>query len=549
MNGTDSMGRRDFLKASAVVGTGAIAAATLAAQTASAKDVPAGGAVSDVAWDKETDVVVAGSGTAAMAALSAMGLGAESAIIFEKSGVWGGTTGMSGLGLWIPCAYCQADAGVEDDPETALEYMLQTSAGRVDESVVRGYVDAAPAFLEWTRDTYGWNWFVGMGMGGDYFDSYPGSSKGRTVFVKSDDGTRLWQAVEQLCEDAGVEVLFETPVTSLVIADDGSVVGVVATAKDGASLRVRANKAVVLGTGGFDHNQAMMRAFQPSLPRVTNAVMGNTGDGQLMGMAAGAGLSHMDTNWGLPCFLPDGVTEFDPQADIATDFAGNDWFMYRSKPNAIVVNKYGKRFGNEGSAYAIFNRSFEQWDSGLQEYRNLPAYFICDSEFTQYFALPGQAAPGDPLPGNFVQADTLEELAQALGIDPEGLADEVETFNQSAEKGEDPVWHRGEKDYDRETSADAVSGRDLPSMSLGPVATPPFYGALYVPGTCGTNGGLTTDADARVLDVWGEPIAGLYAVGNCSAGVSGGAYCGGGMTVGAGVVMAWVAARDALGAE
>ena len=92
-----------------------------------------------------------------------------------------------------------------------------------------------------------------------------------------------------------------------------------------------------------------------------------------------------------------------------------------------------------------------------------------------------------------------------------------------------------------------TSGRDLPSMSLGPVATPPFYGAVYVQGTCGTNGGLTVDANSQVLNVWGEPIAGLYAVGNCSAGVSGGAYCGGGMTVGAGAVMSWVAVRHMLG--
>ncbi|MBS5449861.1 MAG: FAD-binding protein [Coriobacteriia bacterium] len=530
------LSRRDFLASSAVVGTGAVTLAALAgaASPASAGETP---------WDKEADIVVVGSGTAAMGAISAMSLGAESVILLEKSGVWGGTSATSGCGSWVPCAYCQADAGVEDTPEMAREYMLKTTGGRVDESVALAYLDAAPKFVQWTHDTFDWEWYCGPN-GGDYFDAYEGSlGGGRTIFVKFDEGN-LWSHAEQIANDLGVEVLFETPATSLVTDETGAVVGVLATTKDGAELRVHAKKGVILGTGGFDHNLAMIKAFQPNRPYVTNASMGDTGDGHLMGMAVGADLAHMDTNWGLPCFY-DG--ELDPSADMVTDFRTNDWFMYRTKPNAIVVNKYGKRFGNESSAYAIFNRAWEEWDTGLQEYRNLPAYFICDSEFTQYFTLPGQAAVGDPMPEYVVSADTLEELAEKLGIDPEGLTAEVEAFNANAEKGADPQWHRGEKAYDQNTSADMTSGRDLPSMSLGPVATAPFYGALYVPGTCGTNGGLLVDANSQIVNVWGETIPGLYAVGNCSAGVSGGAYCGGGMTIGAGIVMSWVAVHHMLG--
>ena len=530
--------RRDFLKASAIMGTGAVTIAALAGNATSAR-------AEDDIWDKEADIVVVGSGTAAIAAISAMSYGAESVILLEKNGVWGGTTATSGQGSWIPCAYCQADAGVEDDPETALSYMLKTANGRVDESVARSYIENASAFVQWSHDTYGWEWYCGPN-GGDYFDNYEGSvGTGRTVFVSFDEGN-LWGHVQQLATDLGVEVLLETPATSLVSDDSGAVVGVIANDSSGTEIRIHAKKGVVLGTGGFDHNMAMLKAFQPCRPYVTNASAGDTGDGHLMGMAVGADLSHMDTNWGLPCFYQG---TFDQNADIVGDFYGNDWFMYRTKPNAVVVNKYGKRFGNESSAYAIFNRAWEEWDTGLQEYRNLPAYFICDSEFTQYFALPGQSAPGDPIPENFVVSDTLEELAEQLGIDPDGLKNEIDSFNANAEQGIDPVWHRGEKSYDQGTSADMTSGRDLPSMSLGPVATPPFYGAVYVPGTCGTNGGLTIDANSQVLNVWGEPISGLYAVGNCSAGVSGGAYCGGGMTVGAGAVMSWVAVRHILDIE
>ena len=530
------LNRRDFLGASAVVGTGVVGCAALAGSAA----LPA--LAAEATWDKEADVVVVGSGTAAFAAVSAMSLGAESAIVLEKSGVWGGTSAMSGCGMWVPGAYCQAEAGVEDDLDEAYAYMLKTAAGRADERVARAYIDNAPKFLEWTRDAYGWDWYCGPN-GGDYFESYEGAlDGGRTVFVKFDEGN-VWSHIEQIAADQGVEVLLETPAVSLVRDETGGVAGVLAHDKDGAELRIHAKKGVILGTGGFDHNQAMIKAFMPARPYVTNAAAGNTGDGHLMGMALGADVSHMDTNWGLPC-LSDAAT-FDPDADAVSSFAGNDWFHYRTKPNAIVVNKYGKRFGNESSAYAIFNRAFEEWDTGLQEYRNLPAYLIVDSEFMQYFSLSWDGS----VPEYVKQADTLEGLAEALGIDADGLLAEVEQFNANAELGLDPVWHRGEGGYDRATSADTVSGRSLPSMSLGPIATPPFYGALYVPGTCGTNGGLRTDENAQVVNVWGEAIPGLYAVGNCSAGVSGGAYCGGGMTVGAGSVMAWVAVRHILGIQ
>lgn len=88
---------------------------------------------------------------------------------------------------------------------------------------------------------------------------------------------------------------------------------------------------------------------------------------------------------------------------------------------------------------------------------------------------------------------------------------------------------------------------DLANPCLAPVATPPFYGAIYVPGTCGTAGGLTINENAQVVNALGEPISGLYAVGNCSSGVSGGRYVGGGISLGSGGVMGWVAVHHALG--
>lgn len=544
-----SISRRSFFEASAVIGMGAVALSTATSAKATEADV--------TVWDKEADIVVVGSGTAAVAALSAASYGAESVIVLEKGSMWGGTTGMSGQGCWLPCSYCQADIDVEDDPETALSYLLKTANGRVEESVARSFIDHAPAFSQWSHDEYGWNWSCSSTGAADYYDACEGATPiGRTLVV-SDLGMNLWTDIQtRLDENPQAEILMETPAVSL-ITDDGAVVGVIAE-QDGTQIRIHAKRGVVLGTGSFDHNAAMMHAYQPCRPYYTCEVQTNTGDGHLMGMAVSAATAHMDTNWGCPyLYNVDGdLDPFDPAMETTVGMY-SDAFYWRSKPNAVIVNRYGKRFGNESSAYPVFNRSFEEWDSGLQEFRNIPAFFIADSEYTKYYFLPGQGSvmdvlsgtqpePGLEIPAGYAVADTLEELAEKLGIDPEGFVTEMEEFNSHAAEGQDPKYHRGEKYYDLNTSLDKFSGRDLPSMCLAPVQTPPFYGVMVLPGTLGTCGGLQIDENAQVVNAFGEPIPGLYATGNCSSGVSGGAYSGGGMTVGAGAVMAWVAARHIM---
>jgi 3-oxosteroid 1-dehydrogenase len=181
-----------------------------------------------------------------------------------------------------------------------------------------------------------------------------------------------------------------------------------------------------------------------------------------------------------------------------------------------------------------------EWDSGDP-----------NSGFKDYYEpYKGFRAQGKdaPLPDNIFQADTLEEIANHFGIDAAALEGEVAAFNANALEGVDPAFHRGEKKGDLCIGAyHPYAAGELKNPVLAPVATPPFYASLYVPGTCGTNGGLKINEFAQVLDTKGEVIPGLYAVGNCTASISGGQYCGAGMTVGGGSVMAYIGARKALG--
>ncbi|MGV8084308.1 MAG: FAD-binding protein [Coriobacteriia bacterium] len=542
--------RRDFLKKTAIVGAGIASTGALAACSKNAA-----ASAESVKWDKEVDVLVIGSGTAAIAALSAKGFKSDaSVLLIEKSNLWGGTTGTSGAALWIPMNYWAVGEGYKDNRDDAIKYMKAASRGRGNDALIEAYIDNGSKYLEWTHEKFGWDWVYGGGD--DYFQGLPGTTKtsffGRTVAVDvpHEDvafaGMAFWPKLKETLEGIGVEIMLETAGKELITDASGKVIGAVAK-NSGGDIKIKAAKGVVLGTGGFEFNDEMVRRFQPTRPYVSNSVKTNTGDGHNMGTAVGGVLALMDMNWGLPAFLPgDFNASFNEEAKCIYDFVHVDWLTYRGKPNAAVVNKYGKRFGNEASAYPIFNRAFFEWNTDECHLENVPAYFICDSEYFKYYTVPTQKAVGDPIPSYMVQADTLEALAQKLGIDAAGLAEEIAAFNADAAAGVDRKYHRGEKGVEKNFSGDYAK-RGLPNNCLAPIASPPFYGAVYVPGTCGTNGGLVIDVNAQVLDAQNKPIPGLYAVGNCSAGVSGGAYCGSGMTVGSGSVMSWQAAKHMLG--
>ncbi|MDR1014989.1 MAG: FAD-binding protein [Coriobacteriales bacterium] len=550
--------RRGFLRGAGLAGLGALGLGVLSACSppASGGEATGGGSDAggandagdtDVAWDEEVDVLVVGSGTAAFAALVAKGNGAARVMVIEKSDMWGGTSATSGGTLWIPLFFAGQDAGMADTREDAVEYMRLCADGRGNDAAIEAYVDNANALCEWTRDTYDWDWVTDTPGAGfkDYYEPFTGfRAQGRQASL-GNGGAGMWASLQEVLGDIGVEVLMETAATELVVDESGAVIGVQAESA-GAPLAIKANTCVVLGTGGFDHNPELVHAFQSIPIYVTNAAVGNTGDAHLMGNAIGAALGNMDTNWGLPSFLPE---PFDAHADAFFDISLPDWGIYRAGAGSLIVNQSGRRFANESSAYAVFNRAFGNYSTETPGWANTPAVWICDSN---YFAsggnmLPGMSAPEDPLPATFFTADSLAEIAEHFDIDAAALEAEVAAFNTNAEQGTDPVFHRGEKSVDRCIGAYHPYLSELANPVLAPVATAPFYAALYVPGTCGTNGGLKINEHAQVLDTNGEVIPGLLAVGNCTAGITGGQYCGAGMTLGSGAVMSYIGIRKALG--
>ncbi len=549
--------RRDALKGAAVAGLGILGAGALAGcaplggEGAQPGQQAAG--ADATAWDKEVDVLVAGTGTAIHAAVACSEFGSGSILIVEKDpAMFGGTSATSGGGYALALLDFNAEEGIGDTREQVLEYMKLVADGRMDENVQAAFVDNANGFCQFVLKTHGWSKWGHINKAfGDYYELYAGSlpeAFGRGSWYPFDaEGKNLmapdqW-AVYREYVDAhdNIELVMGTSVESLVV-EGGAVAGAVLS--DGTKVKAG---AVVLGTGGFEHNEDMRRFYLPFPYYRSNGSVNNTGDAQRMGAKVGAQLAYMDTVFGNPYF--DTQKEWQPGA-FRYDNAGSDAFAPRGFPHSLMVNHKGKRFCDESTMYDTMNRAFGTYDTGTMEYANIPGYWICDSAYTSTFLLPGYATP-DALPEFVFKFDSLEELADGMGIDKEALQAEIAAFNENAAQGADPVWHRGEKAVSANTMAMmsalmTLPGATAPQSVLGTVDQPPFYCCRYVPGMMGgTRGGLHINENAQVLDVDGEPIGGLYATGNCSSGVAG--YWAGGATLGQGSVMAYVAAKHITG--
>jgi 3-oxosteroid 1-dehydrogenase len=333
--------------------------------------------------------------------------------------------------------------------------------------------------------------------------------------------------------DRGVTLWLDTAAEHLAV-EGGRVVGVEAR-KGGQTVRLRANKGVILAAGGFARNRAMREEYQrqPIADAWTVACPGDHGDAIRMGLELGARVDLMDDAWWMP-------TSVAPGAEMP-----NMSIVDRSLPGCIIVNRRGRRFTNEAAPYIdVVKNQYASHDSGAGA---IPAYFIMDGRFRKKYpagAIMPMAGVGRFVASGYLKvADTIEELAGKCGIDAGGLAAEVEKFNRYAASGQDLDFRKGDAAIDRFYADPSVR----PNPCLAPLDTPPYCAFELWPGDLGTKGGLVTDDQARVLGRDGSPIAGLYATGNTSASVMGNSYAGAGATIGPSMVFGYVAARHAAG--
>jgi succinate dehydrogenase/fumarate reductase flavoprotein subunit len=529
------------------------------------------------------DVVVLGSGAAGLtAAVSAAAEGGQVAV-FEKADLLGGTTALSGGTLWIPNNQLAHEAGIADSRERGLEYLASLSHGMILPDLAEALVDGGPQLVDFIEQHTDLRFQLVRGYP-DYHPERPGgmSAGGRSIEVGlfSFTGLEEWEDriagdIRRLLigemplgggtgvlppdvlaerEEARLEGLGRALVGGLLqaclrrgsrvaarsrgvrlLTEGGAVAGIEIETPD--RVRFVRTRAVVLATGGFEYDPALVRDFlRGPLTRPIGAPS-NTGDGLRMAMRVGAQLGNMREAWWAP------VVSF---PGLRRDGAPNGLLTSRERalPGSIMVNGLGRRFANEAANYNAFGGAYHQLDASRFEYPNLPSYLIFDQSVVDGFGVFGGPAGGG-VPDWVTRADTLGELASKLAIPAAELRATVQRFNKNARTGADPDFGRGDSAYDRFPGGRVLDPAS-PSSTLGPVAAAPFYGVVVESSALGTKGGPRTDREGRVLDVDGAVIPGLYAAGNVMASPAGMVYGGAGATLAIASVWGFYAGRAAV---
>jgi len=432
----------------------------------------------------EADVVIVGLGAAGgAAAIEAARAGAE-VLILERAAAGGGTTADSGGLIYFGGGTrIQKACGFDDPPEEMFKHLMEATGGALEEKV-RLYCEQSVEHFEW---------FEGLGF--EFKESFyphkaarqetddgliysgneaafPFSQNARPVprghkpRKEGDAGGVIAQKLIAGAEGAGARTVANALCETLVTAENGRVVGVVATI-EGEEKLVRARRGVILAAGGFIKNKEMIAKHAPQL-LACNYPLGTDGDdgrGIRMGMGAGGAAVHMGEGFVSVPFYP-------PAAHV----------------KGILVNGQGQRFINEDVYHGRSGDCVVSRQEGI-------AYLIVDDELY---------GPTEAMHRIVAVEETIEALEKAMGLPDATLTTTVEFFNRHAAKGEDPLFHKASK-YLRPLTAPPYSALN---MSVGKSIIPAF-----------TLGGLDTLPTGEVLTPDGKTIPGLYAAGRTTAGL------------------------------
>ncbi|MEV5412250.1 FAD-dependent oxidoreductase [Thermopolyspora sp. NPDC052614] len=426
------------------------------------------------------DVAVVGGGLAGASAAATAAERGASVLLLEKNPTPGGSTVLSsGLNAYAGTDE-QAAAGVTDDVELLRRDLLEVGGHRNDTALVDAYCREQLATYRWLRGH-------GVVFGAPLAAS--GQSVPRSHPV---DTAAMVEALLRVATSRGAEVRYRWAARRLEVTGD-RVSGLRAIDRDGAEHLVRAG-AVVLATGGFSRSPALLNRFAPRMAKAVKAGgTGNTGDGLLMACKLGAGLAD------LPYIKATfGVFPWPSPAEEGHGLLA----VYKG---AIAVNGHGERFTDESLPYKQIGDACLAQPEGI-------AFQIFDAPVLATSTPDVPIYNFEPrLRGGLIQrADTLEELADLLGIPGDRLRATVGDYNARIAAGEPDR-------FGRRTLSGGVGERR-------PIVTPPFYGYPCTAVMLATYAGVTVDAETRVLDVFGDPIPGLYAAGEVTGGFHGAGY-------------------------
>ena len=556
-------------------------------------------------FDHVVDVVVVGSGGGGMtAALTAQAAGLD-ALAVEKSSFFGGSTALSGGGIWVPGAPAQRREGYVPSPEGVVEYLRQITDGLVSEARIRQYVESAPKMLGFLERLSGWCEFVWKPGYADYYPELTGGSElGSTINVPPIDLRKLGPDEQQLLQPlalaprgiwlgpkelrtfyrirqswAGKAVLLKLisrMVRARVFGERMATIGQSLAARLRLTMRER---GVPLWL-----DSPMTELLTGADGSVTGVSVERVGETQRIGarlgvILASGGFDHdlawrkellpvVDHDWsfGNPAATGDGIRAAQ-KLGAATELLDEAWwfpaiqwpdgrmqFMLneRMMPAQFIVNGDGKRFINEAAPYMDFGHAMiDGQKSGVT---HIPCWLITDHRSWKRYVvgghLPIPKIPGAPVPtGRKVPSAWLESgvvnAAMTWGEMATRIGVPAENLSETASRFNELARKGHDDDFNRGDSVydNYYGDPTLPNPNLYPLGDPPYYAFRIVLGDLGTSGGLRTDEYARVLREDDTVVQRLYAVGNTSAPVMGRSYAGAGATIGPAMTFGFVAAN------
>jgi 3-oxosteroid 1-dehydrogenase len=556
-------------------------------------------------FDRVVDVLIVGSGGGGMtAALTANASGLD-VLVVEKSSHFGGSTALSGGGIWVPGAPAQRREGYAPDPDGVVEYLRLITDGLVSEARLRQYVESSPHMLEFLERLSPWLEFVWKPGYADYYPELPGGSElGSTINVPPIDLRKLGDDEEKLLKPlalapkgiwlgpkelrsfyrirqswAGKGVLLKLIARMVRARLFGERIAAI-----GQSLAARLRLAMRERGVPLWLDSPMAELLTDADGSVTGALVERDGSKQRIGarrgvILASGGFDHdlawrkehqpvVDQDWsfGNPASMGDGIRAGE-RVGAATGLLDEAWwfpaiqwpdgrmqFMLneRMMPAQFIVNAEGKRFINEAAPYMDFGHAMiDGQKSGVT---HIPCWLITDHRsFNRYVVgghLPIPLIPWAPVPtGSKVPAAWLESgvVKAAMGWDE--LASKIDVpadqLRATATRFDELARKGHDDDFNRGDSVydNYYGDPTLANPNLHPLGDPPYYAFRIVLGDLGTSGGLLTDEYARVLRPDGSVVSGLYAVGNTSAAVMGRSYAGAGATIGPAMTFGFVAAK------
>lgn len=468
---------------------------TQSGETSAAQGLETSMSLDDARYD--VDVCIIGCGAAGMAAtIEAANAGLDTLLI-EASSTLGGTTQFAEgiLGLNTPI---QQALGVTNDEAALVESELMFSNYVSDARLIKEFIEKADEDIAWLQD-----------MGVQFYDNVLG---GTLQHLYRGQGRGMIDTLEPIARNAGAEICVSTRGKRLFM-DDGRVTGIVAEDGDG-EFAIKA-KAIIMCCGGFIQNDEMidgLMRYDTKRIKIT-AAPNHLGDDLTMAYAAGGDQSGVSTLH----FIWAGLENFDLHSELSCAACNEPFFMVNENgerfcdESILLIGKEDKGpsvicnpIMNQGRAFSILTQSEIDRLSVEGSTAGWGSYIFAGTPLADLQNQLDEAIANEP--GGFWHADTIEELAKQLEIDPDALAETVAAYNDMCDAGKDTDLYK-------------------PAEYLRKVEGGPFYAFELMCNAFATMGGVRVNEKGEVVDTNRDAIHGLYNAGISCSGLQGTTYC------------------------